>query len=38
MESRSIFDNLSYQNGLGNNFTSEAKEGAVPRGTSYHHI
>ena len=31
-----IYDKLKYQNGLGNCFFSEAKEGAVPKG-NYHH-
>ena len=35
MESKSIFDNLPYQNGFGNYFSSEAKEGAVAKGTLY---
>ena len=31
---KSIYDNLKYNNGLGNCFFTEAKEGAVPRGIS----
>ena len=35
MEKESKFDDLQYQHGFGNQFASEAKEGAIPTSKIY---